>query len=228
VLTGRGQCWTRPSDGGSRITNRHPVEWLSLDEWKMPEPEGLQTTVHPLKQHPANLIEVERRVQGASMSPRVPPKLSAHPAVPVGVQSPPLGGIPGRVQSVLDRKGQVILYGPPGTGKTFRAERMALDLAASKAFGRPFSELTTDEQAVVSGNGKGGLVRVCCFHPAYGHEDFIEGYRPETVDGRIAFRLRDGLFKRLCKDAGQATDRWFFLVVDEINRGTSPGSSVSC
>jgi 5-methylcytosine-specific restriction protein B len=75
---------------------------------------------------------------------------------------------------------------------------------------------------VVSGDGKGGLVRVCCFHPAYGYEDFIEGYRPETVDGRITFRLRDGLFKRLCKDAGEAADRSFFLVVDEINRGDIP------
>ena len=65
-------------------------------------------------------------------------------------------------------------------------------------------------------------MRLCCFHPAYGYEDFIEGYRPETLNGQIAFRLRDGVFKRLAKDAAQAPDRRFFLIVDEINRGDIP------
>ena len=31
--------------------------------------------------------------------------------------------IPGRIQAILEKKGQVILYGPPGTGKTYRAKR---------------------------------------------------------------------------------------------------------
>jgi 5-methylcytosine-specific restriction protein B len=60
--------------------------------------------------------------------------------------------------------------------------------------------------------------------PGYGYEDFIEGYRPETVNGQIAFRLRDGVCKRLVRDAQQAPDRNFFLIVDEINRGDIPRS----
>ena len=46
---------------GSDFPHRRPVEWLSLDEWKMPEPEGLQTTVHRLRKSPVNLVEAERR-----------------------------------------------------------------------------------------------------------------------------------------------------------------------
>jgi 5-methylcytosine-specific restriction protein B len=119
----------------------------------------------------------------------------------------------------------VILYGPPGTGKTFWAEKAALDLASYWAFGKPYDDLDAGEKEKVTGGSlAGGLVRLCCFHPAYGYEDFIEGYRPETVNGQITFLLRDGLFKRICKEGGQAPDRKFFLIVDEINRGTFPGS----
>ena len=209
-------------DSTSDFPHRRPVQWLSLDEWKMPEHEGLQTTVHEIKKYPANFLETERRIQNPS---------SHTPKVDVGKlvtstssqQLRRLDGIPGRIQGVLERKGQLILYGPPGTGKTFWAERAALDLAAYWVFGKPFDQLAEGEKQAVTGDDKaGGLVRLCCFHPAYGYEDFIEGYRPETLNGQIAFRLRDGVFKRLAKDAAQAPDRRFFLIVDEINRGDIP------
>jgi 5-methylcytosine-specific restriction protein B len=205
-------------EADSDFAHRRPVEWLSLEEWKMPEPEGLQTSVAPLKKSLLNLLETERKVQGSSAPP---PRPTPRPETPSKTQ-PTLTGIPGRVQSILERKGQVLLYGPPGTGKTFWAERSAFDLAAYGAFGRMFSELTADEKTTVLGDGADGLVRFCCFHPGYGYEDFIEGYRPETVGGQITFRLRDGVFKRLCKDARVATNRRFYLIVDEINRGDIP------
>jgi len=46
-------------DPSSDFPHRRPVEWLSFDEWKLPEAEGLQTTVYELKK-PQNLIEIER------------------------------------------------------------------------------------------------------------------------------------------------------------------------
>jgi hypothetical protein len=39
------------------------VEWLSKDEWKMKDREGLRTTVSEIKK-PENLVEIERRIQG--------------------------------------------------------------------------------------------------------------------------------------------------------------------
>jgi 5-methylcytosine-specific restriction protein B len=117
----------------------------------------------------------------------------------------------------------VILYGPPGTGKTYWAEQAAFDLAAHTSFGSPFGQLAEGDRRAITGDGGGsGLVRMCCFHPGYGYEDFIEGYRPEPANGQIAFRLRDGVFKRLVKDAERAPHQRFFLVVDEINRGDIP------
>src|SRR5271157_5331524 len=161
----------------SDFPHRRPVEWLSLEEWRMPEAEGLQTTVHRLKKFPLNLVEAEKR--SLDDRPIVKPPIPAK-TVGAGGKPPLLKGIPGRIQSVLERKSQVILYGPPGTGKTFWAERSAIDLASYSLAGKPFEELSDSEKGEVVGRAESlGLVRICCFHPAYGYEDFIKGYRPE-------------------------------------------------
>lgn len=53
------------------------------------------------------------------------------------------------------------------------------------------------------------------FHPAFTYEEFIEGLRP---DGQGNFKVRDGVFKRLCRQAHQNPDQDFVLIIDEINR----------
>lgn len=197
--------------------HQRPVEWLSVGEWQMPVTEGLRSTVREIRKHNENIVDAETRIQTGT-----PPEKSDSPS-PVVRRNPRLHGISGRIQSVLDRKAQVILYGPPGTGKTYWAEEAANDLGAVSAFGKRFDELDEQQRHVVTGDGESsGVVRLCCFHPAYGYEDFLEGYRPRTVDGQVTFDLRDGVFKKLCKDASDTPDRNFYLIVDEINRGDIP------
>ena len=198
--------------------HHRPVEWLTLDQWKMPDSnEGLQSTVRELGKSDDNLLAIEQRIQSGSLE-KAPTAGQAKPPLPIR-----LGGIQGRIQSTLNRKGQVILYGPPGTGKTYWAEKTANDLASITAFGKAFDSLNEAERHVVVGKGQAsGLVRLCCFHPAYGYEDFMEGYRPATIDGQVCFQLRGGVFKSLCRDAAESPDRSFYLVVDEINRGDIP------
>jgi 5-methylcytosine-specific restriction enzyme B len=194
--------------------HQRPVEWLSFDEWKMPVAEGLRSTVREIRKHNENIVDAETRIQTGSKP--VKPDVDVKRRIR-------LDGIPGRIQSVLNRKAQVILYGPPGTGKTYWAEQAANDLAAISAFGKRFDELDDKQKHILTGDGESsGIVRLCCFHPAYGYEDFLEGYRPRTVDGQVTFDLRDGVFKKLCKDATEAPDRNFYLIVDEINRGDIP------
>jgi len=204
-------------ESSSDAPQRRPVEWLSLEEWKLPITEGLQTVVHEVKKDTRNLIEIERRVLDA-------PPIKRQPRLPALPFTPRLGGIPGRIQSVLERKSQVILYGPPGTGKTYWAINTARDLSAYARFGKSFSELTDSQQELVreGGDSSEALVRMCTFHPAYGYEDFLEGYRPHTLDGQLVFEHRDGIFKQLCADARQQPDRKFYLIIDEINRGDVP------
>jgi 5-methylcytosine-specific restriction protein B len=62
-------------------------------------------------------------------------------------------------------------------------------------------------------------VRIIQFHQSYGYEDFVEGIRPESIEGQIQYNVLPGIFKRLCKDAADKQDTKFVLVIDEINRG---------
>jgi len=207
-------------DGNLRFPHKRSVEWLLIESWQMPKPEGLRFTVFELGRVAENLLELEQRLfrRDQTISPLVGKSTaqvsSATPALP------PLDPIAARVDGILRRKGQLVLYGPPGTGKTFQALRAAKELAARHLFRKTFSTLTETEREEIEGTS--GLVRLCTFHPGYGYEDFIEGLRPEIVGGQMVFQRRDGVFKRLCADAEKRRDQRFFLVVDEINRGDVP------
>jgi 5-methylcytosine-specific restriction protein B len=206
-------------DGDLAFPHKRPIEWLLLETWHMPIAEGLQKVVYELGKKADNLLELEQRLfrrEPGAITPTRHREDATTPRAPL----PPLDPFAARIDSILRRKGQVVLYGPPGTGKTYRAIGVARQLAARQAFRKSFSALTETECAAIIGDA--GLVRLCSFHPSYGYEDFIEGLRPKNIDGRMVFEPRDGIFKRICTDAQNRGDRNFFLVVDEINRGDVP------
>ena len=196
--------------------HQRKVDWQRTEEFTLPNPqEGLRTTIWRIRQID-NFLEVERRLLGMRDPPERKIRRSGGTVL--------LDGVSGRIHSILERKGQVILYGPPGTGKTYWARRAGLDLAALSAFGQRFDELEANDRATVEGDGaQRGLFRMCTFHPAYGYEDFIEGHRPvEGAGGTLLFRRTPGIFKQICSDAAQESERHFYLLVDEINRGDIP------
>src|SRR5258708_6864828 len=221
--------YTYAYDPSSDFPHRRPVEWLSLAPWQQPDQhpdiEGKLTTVYKMKRE-ANLLEAERHIYGASpiisTSSTDEPKAVTTPLQPLPL--PRLIGIPARIQKILERKGQVILYGPPGTGKTYWAEYTAHELAARTSFHTTFDQLTSEQRTTLLGDDRTsrGKVRICSFHPAYGYEDFLEGFRPEPVNGQMQFVPRDGIFKQLCQDALASPAENFYLIIDEINRGDIP------
>jgi 5-methylcytosine-specific restriction enzyme B len=104
--------------------------------------------------------------------------------------------LPKNVENVirgLQRKKQVVLYGPPGTGKT-RLARMAAEAFA------------------------GNNVTHTTFHPSYGYEDFVEGYKPKKTNDGLALERTDGLFLDVCQKAVEKPQHNHVLVIDEINR----------
>lgn len=205
--------------GDAPFVHQRPVEWLDLREWKYPAKEGLQTTVHEMTDV-GNLLAIERHL----LEPQARPEKKLDEGTGKEVlRAPVFTGRTAEIHQVLERKRQVILYGPPGTGKTYWAVKAARELAAGHAFRKAFDSLSSDERAAVVGTrDKPGYVRVCSFHPAYGYEDFIEGWRPTQGNGNSpAFDPKPGVFKRLCTDAKDRKER-FYLVIDEINRGDIP------
>ena len=59
--------------------------------------------------------------------------------------------------------------------------------------------------------------RICFvqFHQSYSYEDFIEGYKPNQ-DG---FELKRGVFFNFCEQAKNNSNKPYFFIIDEINRG---------
>jgi hypothetical protein len=100
-----------------------------------------------------------------------------------------------KVLRLIRHKGQIVLYGPPGTGKTYFARALARHLATG-----------------------GGEVELVQFHPSYSYEDFVEGYRPRTVDGQLVYEVVDGPLKRLALTAASRPDVTHVLIIDEFNR----------
>ena len=60
------------------------------------------------------------------------------------------------------------------------------------------------------------------FHQSFSYEDFIEGIKPKLegeADGHIAYEIRDGIFKEICREARAHHPKPYALFIDEINRG---------
>jgi len=95
----------------------------------------------------------------------------------------------------LRRRRALLLQGPPGTGKTYLARRLAW---------------------LVLGAQDDSRIELVQFHPSYGYEDFVLGFRP-GADGQ--FQLVPGVLPLLCQRAAADPARPYFLLIDELNRG---------
>jgi 5-methylcytosine-specific restriction protein B len=89
-----------------------------------------------------------------------------------------------------------ILYGPPGTGKTFRTAELAVRICDSHASAARGEVMTRYEEL-----RQAGRIQFVTFHQSYGYEDFVEGLRPESVNGQISYPVRSGVFRRICDTA---------------------------
>ena len=63
------------------------------------------------------------------------------------------------------------------------------------------------------------LIETVTFHPSYSYQDFVEGITVETNDKKIEYKVKDGIFKKICKRAIDNPTYNYVLIIDEINRG---------
>ncbi|EPN9986658.1 TPA: AAA family ATPase [Vibrio cholerae] len=91
-----------------------------------------------------------------------------------------------------------ILYGPPGTGKTYHTIEAAVKAAEPSFSWDSREELKAEYDRLVTDK----RIRFVTFHQSYGYEDFVEGLVAETTeDKQVAYRIKDGVFKKICDDA---------------------------
>ncbi|WP_432004652.1 McrB family protein [Streptomyces parvus] len=226
-------------------THRHTVDV----DWDTSYAQSFDSPRHAWQQTlakvPATLMREIRRGRSGSGTTETPgPVEKAHGADEAGALKGsaakgvalPDDELPDDVRNVrdlLEHKGQVVLQGPPGTGKT----RLALSVALALAGRADLIEATPAERGTILAElsavpedteepeeDRAARLTMVTFHPSYGYEDFVEGFRPDTAaDGAgLHLKMKKGVFLRVCAAAEKYPDETFLMVVDEINRGDLP------
>ncbi len=95
----------------------------------------------------------------------------------------------------------IILYGPPGTGKTYLTANYALSIIE----GRPLDELALENRQELRRRFneylQTGRVAFVTFHQSFSYEDFVEGIKPYTLNDEVQYRVENGIFKVMSRDA---------------------------
>lgn len=188
------------------------IEELELTEFQEPYQGRFRLT--PGRPWPATLTD---RPDDAEFQNELAPRLMAFLAAPPPPAAPEPDEPPQRelmspddpilaiVRSAIAKGSShsFLLAGPPGTGKTKYAHDIADFLA----------------------DGEEERVLFLQFHPAFGYDDFVEGFRPaqtgaagDQVRG-VTYTLEPRHFLKFSAKAALAPEKLHILVIDELNRG---------
>jgi len=175
--------------------HRIPVEWFDLKKRSCKVSAGAFMIVE-YDQH-----RFEEIKNAPIIDETPPPQKKGQPKYSIGDFSKETNFSPEIIKSwkqQLLRKKQIIFQGPPGTGKTYVAERLARLMISEKT----------------------GFYDVIQFHPAYAYEDFIQGIRPQTKDGKLTYQTAKGRFLDFCDRAkdDETDGSPCVMIIDEINR----------
>lgn len=101
-------------------------------------------------------------------------------------------------KKLLLQKKNIILQGAPGTGKTYNTAAIALSVINDNNVDLSNHEDVMKKYKEYVDNGQIGFVT---FHQSMDYEDFVEGLKPEVMEGGINYKVEDGIFKQICKRA---------------------------
>ena len=109
-----------------------------------------------------------------------------------------------------------ILFGAPGTGKTYHTKKMAVEIInGKKAQDRSREEINEEYEQLI----EAGQIVFTTFHQSLSYEDFIEGIKPETIDGNMTYEVKDGIFKQLCSRAIEQKPKNSDIEIYDFDKG---------
>ena len=109
-----------------------------------------------------------------------------------------------------------ILFGAPGTGKTYHTKKMAVEIInGKKEEDRSREEINKEYEELI----EAGQIVFTTFHQSLSYEDFIEGIKPETIDGNVAYEVKDGIFKQLCSRAIEQKPKNSDIEIYDFDKG---------
>ncbi|RYE59367.1 MAG: hypothetical protein EOP48_01145 [Sphingobacteriales bacterium] len=105
-----------------------------------------------------------------------------------------------------------ILFGPPGTGKTYNSVNKALEVLGVDITGKTRNEI----KKLYVDKVRDGQIVFTTFHQSMSYEDFIEGIKPETLNERVIYSVKPGIFKSLCTTADTPNEVDFSRAYDSL------------
>ena len=116
---------------------------------------------------------------------------------------------------LLKEKRNIILQGAPGTGKTYTTASIIVEMKREYMPDMSRQEIMEKYNNMVNN----GFVEFTTFHQSLDYEDFVEGLKPIVKDGHVTYNVEPGIFRKICNKASNDSDNYYFLIIDEINRG---------
>ena len=107
-----------------------------------------------------------------------------------------------------------ILFGAPGTGKTYHTKEIAVEIINGKKE-RNREEINKEYEELI----EAGQIVFTTFHQSLSYEDFIEGIKPETIDGNVTYEVKDGIFKQLCSQAIEQKPKNSDIEIYDFDKG---------
>lgn len=102
-----------------------------------------------------------------------------------------------------------ILYGAPGTGKTYTTKKLAIEIID----GKEYLDSTEEDRDIILARynelASANQIHFTTFHQSMSYEDFIEGIKPDTIDNRVTYEVKDGIFKQISDFAISKTESNF-------------------